>query len=142
MSEYTEDEPNCLSAEELTRVADDPPPGLALVMSCTVPKGSKAKFYTDLAKLPRSVALEAMSDADVPGWIMERGEQAHGLRVDVDADSIPLGIVYAVWSGVGTAVIVLIGWVVFRETLDAIKLAGIGLIIIGVVMLNGSGAEG
>ena len=48
---------------------------------------------------------------------------------------------YAVWSGVGTAVIVLIGWLVFRETLDAIKLAGIGLIILGVAMLNGSGAE-
>jgi DNA polymerase-3 subunit delta len=71
--------------EELTRVAIDPPPGLALVMSCTVPKGSKAKFYTDLAKLPRSVALEAMSDADLPGWIMERAEQAHGIRVEVDA---------------------------------------------------------
>ena len=33
--------------------------------------------------------------------------------------------------------IVVIGWVVFREVLDAVKLAGIGLIIIGVVMLNG-----
>jgi DNA polymerase-3 subunit delta len=71
--------------EELLRVASDPPPGLALVMSCTVPKGSKAKFYTDLARLPRSVELEAMADADVPGWIMERGEAAHGLSVEVDA---------------------------------------------------------
>ena len=41
----------------------------------------------------------------------------------------------------GTAVIVLIGWVLFREMLDAVKLAGIGLIIIGVVMLNGTGSE-
>ena len=54
--------------------------------------------------------------------------------------SIPLGVVYAVWSGVGTAAIVLIGFVLFREMLDAIKLAGIGLIIIGVVMLNGAGS--
>ncbi|MFN0009492.1 MAG: DNA polymerase III subunit delta [Planctomycetota bacterium] len=71
--------------EELLAVASAPPPGLALVMSCTVPKGSKAKFYTDLARLPRSVELEAMSDADVPGWILERAGQAHGLNVDVDA---------------------------------------------------------
>lgn len=56
--------------------------------------------------------------------------------------TIPLGVVYAVWSGVGTAVIVLIGWLVFREVLDGVKLAGIGLIIIGVVMLNGSGSGG
>lgn len=52
--------------------------------------------------------------------------------------SIPLGIVYAVWSGIGTAAIVVIGYVLFREVLDAVKLAGIGLIIIGVVMLNGA----
>jgi small multidrug resistance pump len=52
--------------------------------------------------------------------------------------SIPLGVVYAVWSGIGTAAIVLIGFVLFREVLDAVKLAGIGLIIVGVVMLNGA----
>ena len=54
--------------------------------------------------------------------------------------SIPLGVVYAVWSGIGTAAIVLIGWVLFREVLDGVKLAGIGLIIIGVIMLNGAGS--
>ena len=54
--------------------------------------------------------------------------------------SIPLGIVYAVWSGVGTAAIVLIGFVLFREVLDAIKLGGIALIIVGVAMLNGVGS--
>lgn len=55
--------------------------------------------------------------------------------------TIPLGIVYAIWSGVGTAAIVLIGWVAFRESLDAIKLGGIVLIVAGVLLLNvvGSG---
>jgi len=71
--------------EELLRVATSPPPGLALIMSATVPKGSKAKFYTDLARVSRSVELEAMADADVPGWILERAEQVHGLQFDVDA---------------------------------------------------------
>ena len=71
--------------EELTRVASAPPPGLALIMSCTVPKGSKAKFYTDLARLPRSVELDAMSDADVPGWIMERADEVHAIRIHEDA---------------------------------------------------------
>ena len=61
--------------------------------------------------------------------------------LSVSLRSIPLGVVYAVWSGVGTAAIVLIGWVLFREVLDALKLAGIGLIIIGVVMLNGAGGS-
>lgn len=52
--------------------------------------------------------------------------------------SIPLGVVYAVWSGLGTAAIVVIGYFLFGEVLGAIKLAGIGLIIVGVVMLNGA----
>lgn len=58
--------------------------------------------------------------------------------LSVTLRSIPLGVVYAVWSGVGTAVIVLIGYVLFREVLDVVKLAGIGLIVIGVAMLNGA----
>jgi multidrug transporter EmrE-like cation transporter len=35
---------------------------------------------------------------------------------------------------------VVIGYFLFREVLDAVRLAGIGLIIIGVVMLNGAGS--
>jgi small multidrug resistance pump len=60
--------------------------------------------------------------------------------LSVSLRSFPLGVVYAVWSGVGTAAIVMIGFLVFREMLDTIKLAGIGLIIVGVVMLNATGA--
>lgn len=71
--------------DELLRVASDPPPGLALLMSCTVPKGSKAKFYSDLARSARSVEFKAVTDADVPGWLMERASQAHGVELDVDA---------------------------------------------------------
>ena len=52
--------------------------------------------------------------------------------------SIPLGVVYAVWSGVGTALIVVISFFLFREVFDVVKVAGIGLIIVGVVMLNGA----
>jgi small multidrug resistance pump len=61
--------------------------------------------------------------------------------LSVTLRSIPLGIVYAVWSGVGTAAIVVIGFVLFREVLDVVKLAGIGLIIIGVMLLNGAGSS-
>ena len=51
--------------------------------------------------------------------------------------AIPLGVVYAIWSGVGTAAIVVIGLFLFRETLDVVKVTGIGLIIAGVVLLQG-----
>ena len=71
--------------DELLRVAADPPPGLALVMSATVPKGSKAKFYSDLARRTQSVEFKAVSEADVPGWLMERAGEVHDVEIDVAA---------------------------------------------------------
>ncbi len=50
--------------------------------------------------------------------------------------SIPLSTTYAVWSGVGTAGVALIGWLYFRETLTSVHLVGIALVIAGVVVLN------
>lgn len=50
--------------------------------------------------------------------------------------AIPVGVAYAIWSGVGVAAITLIGWVAFGQRLDAAALFGIALIIAGVVVLN------
>ena len=50
--------------------------------------------------------------------------------------SIDIGVAYAVWSGVGTALIVVIGILWFKEPAGAIKLASVGLIILGVIGLN------
>ena len=71
--------------DELLRVAANPPPGLALVMSGTAPKGSKAKFYSDLARSAQSVEFKAVTEADVPGWVMERAAEAHGVEIEVAA---------------------------------------------------------
>ncbi|MFI7607478.1 DMT family transporter [Micromonospora sp. NPDC049366] len=52
---------------------------------------------------------------------------------------IPVGVAYALWSGLGTATIVAIGAVFLGEPLGAVKLIGIALIITGVVMVNLTG---
>lgn len=52
---------------------------------------------------------------------------------------IDVSVAYAIWSGVGTALIAIIGVYYFKEPLTAIKLASITLIIAGVVGLNLSG---
>jgi small multidrug resistance pump len=49
---------------------------------------------------------------------------------------IPLSTAYAVWSGVGTALIAIIGFVCFREAATLVKVASIGLIVAGVVGLK------
>ncbi|MDH6117329.1 multidrug efflux SMR transporter [Kitasatospora sp. GAS204B] len=49
---------------------------------------------------------------------------------------IPVSVAYAVWSGAGTAAVAAIGVVAFGEHLGRPQLAGIALIILGVVLLN------
>ncbi len=77
--------PSKKAREELLTIVQKPPPGLALVMSCTVPSGSKAKFYRDLAKGARSVEYKAITEADVPGWLMARARDDYGIEFDIDA---------------------------------------------------------
>jgi small multidrug resistance pump len=50
--------------------------------------------------------------------------------------AIPVGVAYAIWSGVGIVLISAIGWVLFRQRLDAAAIIGIGLIMAGVVVIQ------
>jgi small multidrug resistance pump len=54
---------------------------------------------------------------------------------------VPVSVAYAVWSGLGTAVIALIGVAFLGETLSLLKASAIVMIAAGVVMLNLSGAH-
>lgn len=56
--------------------------------------------------------------------------------LSVTLKTIPMGVVYAIWSGVGIVLISLVGLVVYKQRLDGAALAGIGLIIVGVIVLN------
>ncbi len=49
---------------------------------------------------------------------------------------IPVGIAYAVWSGVGIVLIAVIGRMAFKQRLDLPAVAGLALIIAGVVVIN------
>lgn len=50
--------------------------------------------------------------------------------------TIPVGVAYAIWSGVGIALIVFIGWAFYGQTLDLPAIFGILLILVGIVVLN------
>lgn len=49
---------------------------------------------------------------------------------------IPVGVAYAVWSGVGIVLISLAGWLLFGQTIDKAGMVGIALIGAGVIVLN------
>lgn len=50
--------------------------------------------------------------------------------------SLPLGIAYAIWGGLGIVLTAIVGMVVFKQTLDAPALVGIGMIVAGVVVVQ------
>ncbi len=50
--------------------------------------------------------------------------------------TVPVGVAYAIWSGVGVALIAIVGWVMFGQKLDAAAIIGMGLIIAGVVVMQ------
>lgn len=50
--------------------------------------------------------------------------------------SIPVSVTYALWSGIGTAAVAVIGVMYLGERLDALKVIAIAMIVVGVVVLN------
>ena len=54
---------------------------------------------------------------------------------------IPVSIAYAVWSGLGTVGIVVVGYLLLNETLDPVKVGAIAMIVAGVLVLNLHGAH-
>ena len=54
---------------------------------------------------------------------------------------IDVSVAYAIWSGVGTAAIAVIGILFLREEVSLIKLVSIGLIVAGVIGVNLGGAK-
>lgn len=49
---------------------------------------------------------------------------------------IPVGVVYAIWSGVGIVLITLLGWAVYDQKINLGAALGMGLIIMGVALVN------
>ena len=49
---------------------------------------------------------------------------------------LPVGVAYAIWSGVGTALVVLVGWAAFHQRLNPAAIAGIAMIVAGVLVVQ------
>ncbi len=89
------------------------------------------------AALPRTMGFRD------PGWtaIVVAGYAASIWLLTLVVERMPVSIAYAVWAGLGTAGIALVGYLFLDEGLDAVKVIAIGLIIGGVVLLNIRGAH-
>lgn len=87
--------PSPKARDALLAVAKSPPPNLALVLLATIPKGSRAKFYTDLRRHARSVEFQEVAPNDVPGWVVEWARTRHDREMTEEAAR-------ALAAGIGT----------------------------------------
>lgn len=72
----------------------------------------------------------------VPSILMLLFYLASLVGLSLTLKQIEIGIAYAVWSGVGTALIAFIGIAFFQEEITVMKIGGLLLVISGAVMLN------
>jgi small multidrug resistance pump len=56
--------------------------------------------------------------------------------LSITLKTLPVSVVYAIWSGVGTVLVAAVGMIWFKESLTALKVVSIALIVAGVVGLN------
>jgi small multidrug resistance pump len=49
---------------------------------------------------------------------------------------LPVGVMYAIWSGVGIVLVSILGWLIYKQSLDLPAIIGIGLIVSGVIVIN------
>lgn len=73
-----------------------------------------------------------------PGWTLfvVVGYAASIWLLSIIVKTMPVSIAYAIWAGVGTATVAVIGWAFLGEGLGAVKIVSLALIVIGVVGLN------
>lgn len=72
----------------------------------------------------------------VPSVVVVVGYAIAFYCLSITLKFIPLGIAYAVWSGLGIVTVSILGWLVFGQKLDIWALLGMFLIICGVLILN------
>jgi DNA polymerase-3 subunit delta len=81
--------------EVVEAAAKSPEPGLVLVVTATIPAGSKAKFYDELKRIAVSVEFAAVAPDEAPDWLMEAARDEHGLELAPEAAR-------AMVAGIGT----------------------------------------
>ena len=71
-----------------------------------------------------------------PALIVVAGYALAFYCLSMTLKAMPVGIVYAIWSGVGIVLITLVAMVFYRQVPDLAAVAGLSLIVAGVVVLN------
>ncbi len=98
-------------------------------------------IYLSIAILAEVVATSSLKAAEgftrpTPSLIVIFGYGTAFYFLSLTLRTMQVGTAYAIWSGVGTVLVSLIAWILFNQKLDAAAIAGITLIIAGVVIIK------
>jgi len=127
----------------VTGVGTGPAGGAATRRPCAAGKGADMQHWIFLVC---AIALEVAGTTSmklsegftrlVPSVALFVFYAASFVALTLALKRIELSVAYAVWSGLGTAIVAVIGFLWFREAITALKLLSIALIVAGVVGLN------
>jgi small multidrug resistance pump len=100
-----------------------------------------AYLYLGVAILAEVIATTALRASDGftqlwPSIISIAGYVVAFYFLSLTLRTMPVGVAYALWSGVGIVLISLAGWVIYKQLLDLPALIGMGLIMAGVIVIN------
>ena len=100
-----------------------------------------AYIYLLLAIISEVVGTSALKASDgfknwVPNVIVIVGYGLAFYFLSLVLKSIPVGVAYAIWSGLGIVLISLVGYIYFKQRLDFPAVIGMALIISGVIVIN------
>ena len=98
-------------------------------------------FFLAIAILSEVIATSALKSSDgftkfVPSVIVVTGYGAAFYFLSITLKTIPVGIAYAVWSGLGVVLVTAVAWVLHGQKLDSWGFVGISLIVNDVAVLN------
>ena len=98
-------------------------------------------LYLSIAIVAELIATTALKLSDsfskpLPTVVMVVGYGIAFFFLSLTLRVLPTGIAYAIWSGVGVVLIALIGWLYMGQALNVPTVAGLTLIVVGVIVVN------
>ncbi len=98
-------------------------------------------LYLSIAIIAEVIATSALKASNaftnlVPSIIVVIGYGVAFYCLSLVLKTIPVGVAYAIWSGLGVVLIAMVGLVVFDQTLDLAAIIGMALIVAGVIVMN------
>ncbi len=102
------------------------------------PKILVVLFFAILSEVTATTALKYSNGFTklFPSVIVFVGYGLSFYLLSIALKTMPIGVAYAIWSGVGLILTVIVGMTLWKETLDWARITGILLILAGIIIIN------